>query len=186
MSTIVDRYKHVWGDEPRRLLDGYTYQSELTRKLDRLQASELDTEAFYEIVLWKLNRFPQLEEGLLESLKALASLRPKEHRQANTELRSLLRCPGIALPMASTVLRFVNPKVFQIIDDRVYRIVQPGKAKYPTKPPKLGESYLARSVTIYFDYLDALHEHACEALPFVDADRILYQLDIELGNKIGD
>lgn len=186
MSDIIDRYKHVWGNDPRRLLENYTYQPELTSKLDRLQASDLNTETFYEIVLWKLNRFPQFDDALLESLKGVASLAPKEHRQAEAQLRALLQCQGIALPMASTVLRFLNPATFQIIDDRVYRIVQPGRTKYPTKPQKFGESYLAQSVSIYFDYLDALHEHACEALPFADADRILYQLDIDLGNKIGD
>jgi hypothetical protein len=186
MATIVERYKHVWGDEPQSLLDEYTYQPELTRKLDVLQASDLNTETFYEIVLWKLNRFPQLEEGLLDSLKALANLKPKEHRKAAPQLRSLLACPGIALPMASTVLRFLNPEVFQIIDDRVYRIVQPGKARYPTKPAKLSENYLNASASIYFDYLDVLHDLSCAALPFSDADRILYQLDIKLGNRIGD
>jgi len=38
---------------------------------------------------------------------------------------------------------------------------------------------------MYFDYLDELRKVASEKLPFELADRILYQLDIELGNKIG-
>lgn len=185
MPSIVDQYKQIWGNEPRRLLSEYTYQPDLTRKLDTLQPNELNTEIFYEIVLWKLNRFPKLEAGLLESLKKVATLKPKEHRQATPQLRSLLQCPGIALPMASTVLRFLNPDVFQIIDDRVYRIVHPGKPKYPTKPSNLSKRYLDTSTKIYFDYLDALHMNTCTALPFSEADRILYQLDIKLGNKIG-
>ena len=185
MSSIIDQFKQVWGDDPQTLLVEYTYQPELTRKLDALQVSDLDTETFYEIVLWKLNRFPQIEQGLLGSLKELAGLKPQEHRQAEPQLRSLLRCPGIALPMASTILRFLKPDVFQIIDDRVYRIVHPGKAKYPSKPIKLSENYLATSASIYFEYLDALHGQCCPKLPFDKADRILYQLDIALGNKVG-
>jgi hypothetical protein len=88
--------------------------------------------------------------------------------------------------MASTVLRFVNRNVFQIIDDRVYRIIHPGKAKYPAKPLEVNEKYLTTSESIYFDYLDELHSQSCAQLPFAEADRILYQLDIKLGNKIGD
>lgn len=186
MPSIVDQYRHIWADDPRTLLNEYTYQPALTRKLDALDPSDLDTATFYEIVLWKLNRFPHLEDGLLDSLREVAKLKPREHQQAAPQLRSLLQCPGIALPMASTVLRFLRPDVFQIIDDRVYRIVHPGRAKYPTKPPKLSEAYLATSASIYFDYLDALHAQACETLPFSEADRILYQLDIRLGNKIGE
>lgn len=186
MPAIVEQYKNVWGDDPRSLLDEYTYQPQLTQKLDALQARDLNTEIFYEIVLWKLNRFPQLPKDLIDSLKELDSLRAMEHRRAAPQLRSLLQCPGIALPMASTVLRFLKPDVFQIIDDRVYRIVQPGAAKYPAKPIRLNEKYLATSASIYFDYLDALQEQSCAQLPFKDADRILYQLDIKLGNKIGD
>ena len=62
----------------------------------------------------------------------------------------------------------------------------PGSAKYPSKPPMPNEKYLRTSVNIYFAYLDKLYEISSAALPFVDADRILYELDIKLGNKIDD
>jgi len=90
------------------------------------------------------------------------------------------------LPMASTILRFVNSSVFQIIDDRVYRVLFPGENKYPSKPVEITESYLDNNVEIYFRYLDKLSEICDKNFPFVDADRILYKLDIEIGNKIGD
>lgn len=38
-------------------------------------------------------------------------------------LRKLLMTPGIRLPMASTILRFKNPNVYQIIDQRAYRFL---------------------------------------------------------------
>lgn len=186
MSEMIEKYKSIWGDDPSKLLDNYSYQPELTKKLDGLDPVELNTETFYEIVLWKLNRFPRIEPALLDELKDVAAIAPQSHRQAQNVLRKLLQCPGIALPMASTILRFLNPGAFQIIDDRVYRIVCPGKAKYPTKPLKLNERYLGTSETIYFDYLDLLHKIASNKLPFADSDRILYELDIRLGNKIGD
>lgn len=178
--------RKIWGNDPRSLLADFRYQPELTQKLDLLRPEDLTTKVFYEIVLWKLNRFPKLELGLIDSLKAASTFQPKEHRKASTQLRTLLQCPGIGLPMASTVLRFVNPNVFQIIDDRVYRIIHPGKAKYPVKPLEVTEKYLTTSESIYFDYLDELHSQSCAQLPFAEIDRILYQLDIKLGNKIGD
>ncbi|OII59456.1 hypothetical protein BIW19_00170 [Pseudomonas putida] len=103
-------------------------------------------------------------------------------------LRKLLSSPGIRLPMASTILRFLNPNVFQIIDDRVFRVLLPGHRRYPNKPVNGGklDNYIKTSIDTYFNYLDAMHEVASEKLPFHLADRILYQLDIELGNKIGD
>ncbi len=186
MSSIISKYEHIWHDDPRSLLKKYTYQPELTKRLDALNPRDLSTEVLYEIVLWKLNRFPQIDQKLIDNLKTMETLGANEHRKASEVLRALLSSPGIALPMASTILRFLNPKTFQIIDDRVYRIINPGKAKYPAKPIKINERYLKTSESIYFDYLDELQKHSSEKLPFASADRILYQLDIILGNKIGD
>lgn len=185
MTDLISKYKEVWGDNPKKLLGEYDYQNELTAKLDTLKPEDLDIKTFYEIVLWKLNRFPSIQDNLLEDLKKVATLKPKQHRDAKPVLHKMLKSPGIALPMASTILRFLNPSAFQIIDDRVYRVVHPGKAKYPAKPQKLNERYLSTSSDIYFDYLDELHKLSSPKLPFEQADRILYQLDIKLGNKIG-
>jgi hypothetical protein len=186
MPSLVEQYESVWGTNPREILHDYAYQPELTAKLDALSGGDLTQEHFYEIVLWKLNRFPRLAGGLLYELRTIAALKPREHKRADRQLKALLQSPGIALPMASTVLRFLAPEVFQIIDDRVYRIVFPGRAKYPSKPSTPSNVYLEASVNIYFDYLDELHRQACDVLPFREADRILYQLDIKLGNEIGD
>lgn len=186
MTAIIKKYNHIWNNDPSTLLSEYNYQPKLTAKLDALRPKDLTTEIFYEIVLWKLSRFPQVTPNLLAQLKEVATIRPKDHRTASPQLRALLATPGVALPMASTVLRFLNPDTFQIIDDRVYRITHPGKAKYPLKPTKVSEKFLKTSEKIYFDYLDELHKQSSDRLPFRFADRILYQLDIKLGNKIGD
>lgn len=185
MTDLISKYKTVWGDDPKKLLDEYSYLRELTVKLDALKPEDLDIKTFYEIVLWKLNRFPSIQDDLLDELKKVGTLKPRQHREAKPVLNKMLKSPGIALPMASTILRFLNPSVFQIIDDRVYRVVHPGKAKYPAKPQKVNERYLTTSSNIYFEYLDELHKLSSEKLPFDKADRILYELDIKLGNKIG-
>jgi len=84
---------------------------------------------------------------------------------------------GIRLPMASTILRFRNPKIYQIIDQRVYRFIC-GEAL-----PTLFS--IPKQITLYFEYLEKLKE-VCEnhKIPFGEADRILYQADKELNGDI--
>nr|WP_314571907.1 hypothetical protein [uncultured Pseudomonas sp.] len=188
MDGIIEQYSNVWGDDPTSLIEDYRYQLQLTAKLDALIPKDFDQETLLEIVLWKLNRFPRVEPALLEELKVVADFKPKTHRQAEELLRKLLASPGIRLPMASTILRFLNPEVFQIIDDRAYRMLRPNEPLYPSKPANGNNlaGYLKNSIRIYFEYLDAMHAIVSDRLPFHLADRILYQLDIKLGNKIGD
>ena len=131
------------------------------------------------------NRFPKIDNSLIEKLRSLSALKPTQHREAEELLKEMLSCHGIRLPMASTIFRFINPKVFQIIDDRVFRVMK-FNGKIPIKPQIITDSYLQRCCDIYFDYLDELQEICDEKLPFEETDRILYLLDIKLGNRIGD
>ena len=80
---------------------------------------------------------------------------------------------GVRLAMASTILRFRNPKVYQIIDQRVYRIIYGKELKYP-------ESNIDLQIKIYLDYLDKLKEVCAKySIKFEEADRILYKMDKE-------
>jgi hypothetical protein len=186
VNAFIRKHQKHWGDNPVSLLEEYEFQPLLTAELDLIQPSDLDLETVYKIVLWKLDRFPQITDEQVTRLKELSRLKPKEHKKAKNLLEDLLKTPGIALPMASTILRFVNPKVFQIIDDRAYRMAFPDATEtYPSKPVKITAGYLAKSTRIYFEYLDELHRISSDKLPFQLADRILYQLDKKMGNKIG-
>ena len=189
-DVCIQKYIKIWGNRPACVLDDYDYQPNLTSKLDQLSPETLNRESFYEIVLWKTNRFPEISDELIASLRSLSAIKSKAHRQSEACLRALLQTKGIQLPMASTILRFINPNSFQIIDDRAYRRVLEFATdmpnKYPPKPTMVTESYLARSVELYFRYLDELHKICSDTLPFKLADRILYQLDKKLDNRIGD
>ena len=84
------------------------------------------TKQINEIILWKVNRYAAIDT---ETLKLINQIK-KEDTQLNTELTCaiLLRLlgkyqKGVRLAMASTILRFKNPKVYQIIDQRVYRFI---------------------------------------------------------------
>ena len=186
MIDIIKTHEDVWGDDPRGLLADYKYQPELTKKLDEIDGANLDELTLMEMVLWKVNRYPQIAPSLMIELKGVVGLEPKEHRKAAAVLSALLNCHGIRLPMASTLLRFLNPQVFQIIDNRVFRVIFPHRCSYPDKPTSKAKlkTYVSESISIYFEYLDELHKHASENLPFYQADRILYVLDRKLNNKI--
>ena len=188
MDDFIEKYKHIWDYEPMTLMEKYSYQNELTEKLDQLEPEDFGQEALNEIVLWKVNRYAEMEFSLIEKIRELSSLNNGEHREGRVKdiLHALLKTKGIQLPMASSILRFINPKVFQIIDDRVFRIVMSDRKKYRAKPKKVTKGYLDDTTGIYVEYLDRLNKISSEKMPFHLLDRILYQLDIELNNKLGD
>jgi hypothetical protein len=153
-------------------LNEYKYQPRLTTKLDDLKNVRVITpDLLNEIVLWKVNRYVSLDGDQLFRISALATLQPGEHRRAGSILQELLDVHGVDLPMASTVLRFRNPAVFQIIDRHAYRALYGQDYKqHTTKASKKTE--------VYFAYLDDLRR-VCDAkgLRLETADRALYVFD---------
>jgi hypothetical protein len=160
-------------------LSGFNYQTELTSKLDGIGNEDISTPLLHEIVLWKVNRYPRISEDLLIQLNELKNALPKKHRAAEQILIRLMQCAGVDLPMASTLLRFRNPNVFQIIDRHAYR------ALYGCDYPFYSYSSAKEKAVEYFKYLDALHSLAeSKQLQFSDLDRILYVFDKQLNGKL--
>lgn len=183
VDTYADRLR--CGQSLKPLLDHYDYHPKLTAKLDGLGQRDFNREILYEIVLWKLSRFPYIGDEILAEVNTLKGLSFDEIERSKPVLESLLQANGVRLPMASTILRFRNPAVFQIIDERTYRIVCEGEPSYPSKPLKVTKGYLDTSISVYFKYLrkvKALADHC--GFDYTQMDRALYQLDIELGNKL--
>ena len=103
----------------------YKYQAELTLELDKLETN-FNQEIINEIVLWKVNRYVLMQKDTLELLNKIK----KTDNILNEELTILILKKlldkdqkGIQLAMASTILRFKNPSIYQIIDQRVYRFI---------------------------------------------------------------
>ncbi|MDQ0591691.1 thermostable 8-oxoguanine DNA glycosylase [Chryseobacterium ginsenosidimutans] len=121
-----------------------------------------------EIVLWKTNRFPEIDDDLIVKINELR--KGYDESLSDYILIKLLNSKGFDLPMASTFLRFINPDYFQIIDQRVYRIIHGVNLKIPFSKPK--------KIELYKKYLIDLKE-ACTIcnIPFSKSDRILYLLD---------
>jgi hypothetical protein len=158
-------------------LDKYRYQPKLTPRLDDLAGSEFTQETVNEIVLWKVNRFVGIDGELLRRINDLRELKPCEHQRAESLLVSLLKVHGIDVSMASTLLRFRNPAVFQIIDQHAFR------ALYGSNFPKT--TVVAMKIRCYFDYLDELVKLCNQKkLRFEMVDRVLYEFDRAKNGKL--
>ena len=163
-----------FADDLNDFLSRYVYQPALTQRLDRLDDVDFVQSLIDEIVLWKVNRYVMLDDRLLRSIDDFKTLSAGEHRKAETVLQSLLQTHGVDLPMASTLLRFRNPRTFQIIDRHAYRgIYDETYSLYRASP-------VMRKIAVYFDYLDELLV-LCKkrALDFQTIDRVLYVFDRE-------
>lgn len=151
----------------------YNYQSDLTSKLDKLD-TDFNQEIINEIVLWKVNRYAAVDNETLNLINQIK----KDDTQINPELTGaiLLRLlskeqKGFRLAMASTVLRFRNPKIYQIIDQRVFRFLYGKELKY-------SETNINEQITIYLDYLQKLKDVCAEhSVNFETADRVFYTMD---------
>lgn len=162
--------------------EGYDYQKDLTIKLDNID-SDFDQNIINEIVLWKVNRYALIMLEILDELNHIK----KGDSIMNVELtESILKKMlsgnqrGIRLAMASTILRFKNPKVYQIIDQRVYRFMYGQELKY-------NESDVEGQIQLYLAYLQKLKEECQKhSIDFELADRIFYLMDKEYnkGNKL--
>jgi hypothetical protein len=163
--------------------DDYDYQPLLTIKLDQAHTQTFTQELINEIVLWKINRYAQIGPETLELLNSdilkANILDPEFTRHI---LKALLKTPGIRLPMASTILRFRNPNVYQIIDQRAYRILY-GSELGSTDPRN--DKVIDLQIQLYLNYLEKLRTTAAQhAWSFSDMDRILYKLDIKYNKDI--
>jgi thermostable 8-oxoguanine DNA glycosylase len=168
-----------FSDNLKKFLDQYNYQPELTKRLDNLSNTVADQSLINDIVLWKVNRYVRINNDISDQIQNLKILNPGEHRKSNMVLKTLMSLAGVDLPMASTILRFINPKVFQIIDRHAYR------ALYDKKYPLFSSTPIERKVLLYFDYIEQLIK-LCDAkgLTFTTIDRLLYVFDKEINGKL--
>lgn len=152
----------------------YKYQPELTKHLDKLKDDFTEINIL-EIVLWKVNRYPLLKKETLKKLNDLK--RNYSIEKAKLVLKEVLESRGFDLPMASTVLRFLLPNEFQIIDQRVYRLIMKDEDQLKMS------SVVDKKVELYFNYLQNL-KCVCKTynISFINSDRVLYQLD-KIHNK---
>lgn len=151
----------------------YEYQTELTSKLDSLN-SDFDQEILNEIVLWKVNRFGAFDSDAIDLINKIKKTDTQIDTTLTEEiLRKLLHKDqkGVRLAMASTILRFKNPTIYQIIDQRVYRFIYGKELKY-------SETNINEQITVYIEYLNKLRQVCLgHNIQFEKADRVFYSMD---------
>jgi thermostable 8-oxoguanine DNA glycosylase len=177
MKTISEL--HLTERKITELQDRYSYQKEtgLTDRLDDLK-EDFNQSTINEIVLWKVNRYASLREETILLLNSIDVQSDQlDIELTKSVLKLLLEERGIRLPMASTILRFKNRNLYQIIDKRAYRVLYGKKLK-------MSKNY-ELCIEQYMKYLSDLRSK-CEELDIVfsEADRVLYQYDREVNKGI--
>lgn len=180
-----EELRTVWGEElvpEDRDEKNYTYQPHLTKNLDQFEG-DFTREHFNLMVLWKVNRYVPFTKEVIDLINEIdPSSTERVDEQTLKALNGLLRLKGVRLPMASTFLRFRNPNVYQIIDQRVYRFIFGEKLKLPSGK---SDSAVDQMITLYNEYLKELDEVCIKKqIPFHLSDRWLYQADLRVNKGI--
>ena len=166
-------------DKDFQILDSdyeFKYKEELTEKLDA-DHSDFNQDRLNEIILWKVSRYARFSEELISKLNSIdPNSEGMDLMERRSILKMLLETKGVGLPMASTILRFRNKNMFQIIDQRVYRIINKGKILKLSN--YASEKNRNKQIELYMDYLNDL-KGVCLKLdiPFSASDRILFMAD---------
>jgi len=160
----------------------FKYQESLTKKLDAFNEN-FNQEKLNEIVLWKVNRYAEFDKSLIELINSIGKNETEISIDKTKEiLKGLLKTNGVQLAMASTILRYKNPNIYQIIDQRVYRTIYENQALDLNTYPS--EKNLNFQIELYIKYLSDLRI-ACSNLkiPFEKSDRILFMADKRINKK---
>ncbi len=140
----------------------------------------VDIELLRRIALWKLDRILEVPETLLAQLRELAKDAQLHLDAPNVRplIAALIECPGIGLPMASAILKFLRPDIFPIIDVRAYRALY-GKRLY------WRQDSADRNIALYLAYASAVPKLSAKTRrPLREIDEQLYCFDVKHNGKI--
>ena len=172
----------------QEVLSRFTYDdgTDIRNRISAVEAGDYreNRDIINEIVLWKMNRRPQVTEELIDAIFSLKEIKTPlqvlTDEKTGRVVEKLLQTKGMQLPMASTVLHFYYPEIFPIIDQRAYReLYAMDYPKTMTKIPMLTELYL-KYIKDCWEY----QQEKCPEIAFSQIDKVLYQLDKEKGNKV--
>ena len=84
--------------------------------------------------------------------------------------------------MISTILRFRNPNIYQIIDQRVYRFIYGDNLDLKNASTKNG---IDSQIDLYIKYLKDLRQKCNKyKISFKESDRILYMADKKINKQL--
>jgi thermostable 8-oxoguanine DNA glycosylase len=156
----------------------FTYEEDETAALHKKLngASSITIDDLRRVSLWKSARVMSVSDETLDKLIELSKKCDAriEDNIVNEVLERLVLSQGIGFPMASAILKFINPNVFPIIDVRAYRALTGQKPYYSTYSYKK-----------YIEYSKKLAQIAEKrGRPLREIDEQLYCFDKEHNGKI--
>ena len=168
----------TFNSDKHNLAYKFEYNEEETKKLRDLfsKRKEISMDNLRRVSLWKLNRCMDVPPALLKKLNGVSRKKriDPEGEEVKQLIEELTNCSGIGFPMASTILKFMRPDVFPIIDARAYRALF-GKRL----------TYSQYSIEKYLDYLREVYRLKKELnLPLDKVDEQLYMFDKENNGKL--
>jgi hypothetical protein len=128
------------------------------------------------VALWKIDRVLNIPQEIILALSNLAKQKDLDIHDEKTKkvISDLLQCDGVGLPMASTILKFLRPDIFPIIDIRSYRAIF-GKKIYSSQ----------YSIEIYYNYIEEIYKiKEKTGLELERIDEQLYEYDKKYTGKI--
>jgi len=128
------------------------------------------------VALWKLDRVLEIPPETITELRLVVRTEALEIDDdlARRALESLVACHGVGYPMATTILKFLRPDVFPIIDVRAYRALTGTRLR--------AHQY---SYPLYLDYAARVKDIAAEQnRPLREVDEQLYCYDKEHNGPI--
>ena len=145
--------------------------------------NDFDQNILNEIVLWKVNRYANFDSDLITLINTIKRTEKEINiDQTSLVLKGLLKTKGVQLSMASSILRFRNPNIYQIIDQRVFRIIYPNKKLNVNTYPS--EKNINYQIEIYLKYLKDLKKVSSDLnIPFDQSDRILFMADKRINKE---
>lgn len=160
----------------------FKYQESLTNKLDS-NNNDFNQKKLNEIILWKVNRYAEFDTKLIQLINTIDSNDSEiDLDKTKLILKELLKTNGVQLAMASTILRFRNPNIYQIIDQRVYRVIYLNQILDLNTYPS--EKNLNYQIDLYIKYLFDLKKICIDYnIPFDKSDRILFMADKRINKK---
>ena len=174
MEEVLKRYTYAGDEEIINRIKNCTGKDERENR-----------DIINSIVLWKINRTVDIGTKLFIAIKNL-NIVPSNIKTNKKEIKKiicdLLEVKGIKIAMASTILKMFYPDTFPIIDQRAYR-----ELTGDNLPNYYGVSANQKYADLYFQYILDCHvynQSVCPNINFDDIDKVLYQLDLERGNKV--
>ena len=168
----------VFNMEDDLLDDDFSYHLEEKYAIREslINKSDIQMDDIRRIALWKYDRIIDIDDLFCKQLYNTVSRENVsiEDKEVQEMIERLISFEGVGFPLASTILKFINPDVFPIIDVRAYRALYGKKINYGQYSLKTYIDYTKRIYAIRDKFQISLSE----------VDEKLYEFDKKYNGKI--